>query len=37
MAVNRADDDPTLREYNAYLAELAKGDGRYDTDDRTTT
>jgi DNA-binding transcriptional regulator of glucitol operon len=37
MAVNRADDDPTLRDYNAYLAELAKGDGRYDTDDRTTT
>ena len=30
------DDDPTLREYNAYLAELAKGDGRHDTDDRTT-
>ena len=30
------DDDPTLREYNAYLAELAKSDGRPDTDDRTT-
>lgn len=26
------DDDPTLREYNAYLAELAKSE----TDDRTT-
>ena len=32
----RSDDDPTLREYNAYLAELAKADGRHDTDDRTT-
>ncbi|BBZ29714.1 hypothetical protein MMAD_40090 [Mycolicibacterium madagascariense] len=31
------DADPTLREYNAYLAELAKADGRPDTDDRTTT
>jgi DNA-binding transcriptional regulator of glucitol operon len=29
-------DDPTLSEYNAYLAELAKADGRHDTDDRTT-
>jgi DNA-binding transcriptional regulator of glucitol operon len=29
-------DDPTLTEYNAYLAELAKADGRHDTDDRTT-
>jgi DNA-binding transcriptional regulator of glucitol operon len=32
-----SDDDPTLREYNAYLAELARSDGRHDTDDRTTT
>ena len=30
------DDDPTLTEYNAYLAELAKADGHPDTDDRTT-
>ena len=28
------DDDPTLREYNAYLAELAEADRK--TDDRTT-
>ncbi|WP_149483247.1 hypothetical protein [Mycolicibacterium sp. P1-18] len=36
-AAARHDDDPTLSEYNAYLAELAKADGRPDTDDRTTT
>ncbi|BDX31022.1 hypothetical protein TUM20985_15690 [Mycobacterium antarcticum] len=30
------DADPTLTEYNAYLAELAKADCRPDTDDRTT-
>jgi DNA-binding transcriptional regulator of glucitol operon len=30
-ATPRDDDDPTLREYNAYLAELAKSE----TDDRT--
>lgn len=31
------DDDPTLREYNAYLAELAKSDTTPETtDDRTT-
>jgi DNA-binding transcriptional regulator of glucitol operon len=35
-ATTRLDDDPTLTEYNAYLAELAKADGRPDTDDRTT-
>jgi DNA-binding transcriptional regulator of glucitol operon len=35
-AATRSDDDPTLTEYNAYLAELAKADGRPDTDDRTT-
>lgn len=29
-----ADDDPTLREYNAYLADLAKSEN---PDDRTTT
>jgi DNA-binding transcriptional regulator of glucitol operon len=29
------DDDPTLREYNAYLAELARTDDRPETDDRT--
>jgi len=33
--VTSIDDDPALREYNAYLAELAKSDGP-DTDDRTT-
>lgn len=32
-ATPRDDDDPTLREYNAYLAELAKSE----TDDRTTS
>ena len=31
----QSDDDPTLRAYNAYLAELANADP--DTDDRTTT
>ncbi|HYO00570.1 MAG TPA: hypothetical protein VET27_01180 [Mycobacterium sp.] len=36
-AATRPDDDPTLREYNAYLAELASADGPADTDDRTTT
>ena len=35
-AATRIDNDPTLTEYNAYLAELAKSDGRPDTDDRTT-
>jgi DNA-binding transcriptional regulator of glucitol operon len=33
--VTSIDDDPALREYNAYLAELAKSDGP-DTEDRTT-
>lgn len=33
-ATPRDDDDPTLREYNAYLAELAATDR--DPDDRTT-
>jgi DNA-binding transcriptional regulator of glucitol operon len=28
--------DPALREYNAYLAALAKSDATSDTDDRTT-
>jgi len=31
----QSDDDPALREYNAYLAELANADP--ETDDRTTT
>jgi DNA-binding transcriptional regulator of glucitol operon len=31
----QSDDDPKLREYNAYLAELATADEH--TDDRTTT
>ena len=31
-----SDDDPTLREYNAYLAELAMTERRPDPDDRTT-
>jgi DNA-binding transcriptional regulator of glucitol operon len=31
-----ADDDPALREYNAYLAELAQHDPATDDDDRTT-
>jgi DNA-binding transcriptional regulator of glucitol operon len=30
-----SENDPALREYNAYLAELAKSDGTSDTDDRT--
>ncbi|MET0455294.1 MAG: hypothetical protein ABW137_25930 [Mycobacterium sp.] len=33
-AATPSDDDPTLREYNAYLAELAKANDN--TDDRTT-
>jgi DNA-binding transcriptional regulator of glucitol operon len=32
----QSDDDPTLREYNAYLAELAESERRQDPDDRTT-
>lgn len=32
-AATRSDDDPTLREYNAYLAELTNADGAADTDD----
>jgi len=32
-----SENDPALREYNAYLAELAKSDGTSDTDDRTNT
>ncbi|MGH3641796.1 MAG: hypothetical protein ACRDUX_22520, partial [Mycobacterium sp.] len=35
-AATQADDDPALREYNAYLAELAKSEQRQDPDDRTT-
>jgi DNA-binding transcriptional regulator of glucitol operon len=35
-AATQADDDPTLREYNAYLAELARAERRQDPDDRTT-
>jgi DNA-binding transcriptional regulator of glucitol operon len=35
-AATHSDDDPALREYNAYLAELAGAEGRADTDDRTT-
>lgn len=35
-ATTRYDDDPAMRDYNAYLAELA-GTERRDTDDRTTT
>ena len=32
----QSDDDPTLREYNAYLAELSKAEGRPDPDEGTT-
>lgn len=35
-ATTRSDDDPALREYNAYLAELAGAEGHPDTDERTT-
>lgn len=31
------DEDPALRQYNAYLAELANADRPADPDDRTTT
>ena len=34
-AASRPDDDPVLREYNAYLADLAKSDAK-DLDDRTS-
>jgi hypothetical protein len=36
--VTPSENDPALREYNAYLAELAKSDAPSDTaDDRTNT